>query len=114
MLDACIVQSCHRRCRAFYINREQQIPALRMLHAPFIKMASLLPCKGTNGMGGSAVLDGVVSGAPGTMQTGCLRGALAAAVVCSRSPSVRGSANLFWLWWDRWREMCFRERVGRA
>lgn len=69
-------QRCHRRCRAFCINREQQIPALRMLHAPFIKMASLLPCKRTNGMGGSAVPDGVVSRAPGTAQTGCLRGLL--------------------------------------
>lgn len=44
-------QSCRRQCRAFYINREQQIPALRMLRAPFIKMASLLPCKRTNGDG---------------------------------------------------------------
>lgn len=31
------------------------------------------------------MLDGVVSRAPGTVQTGCLRGALRAAVVCCRS-----------------------------
>lgn len=36
-------------------------------------------------MAGSAVLHGVVSRAPGMVQTGCLRGALGAAVVCCRS-----------------------------
>lgn len=57
-------QSCCRHCRAFCLNREQQIPALRMLHAPFIKMASL-PCKRTNGMEGSTLPDRVGSRAPG-------------------------------------------------
>lgn len=43
------------------------LPAPRMLHPPFLKMASL-PCKRTNGLGGSALgweSDGVGSGAPG-------------------------------------------------
>lgn len=57
-------QSSCRQCRAFCLNREQQIPALWMLHAPFIKMASL-PCKRTSKMGGSALPDGVGSRAPG-------------------------------------------------
>lgn len=57
-------QSCCGWCRAFCLNREQQIPALRMLHAPFIEMASL-PCKRTNGMEGSTLPDGVGSRAPG-------------------------------------------------
>lgn len=59
-------QSCCWQCRAFCLNREQQIPVPTMLHAPFIKMASL-PCKKTNGIGGSAVgwePDGVSSRAP--------------------------------------------------
>lgn len=37
-----------------------------------------------------------------------------AALVPYRSTRTRVSASLFWLWWDRWRKMCFRERVGRA
>lgn len=59
-----------------YINREQQIPALRSLHAPFIKMASFLPCERTNRLRGSAVPDGVVSRAPGAVEAQWLRGAL--------------------------------------
>lgn len=57
-----------------------QIPALRVFHPPFIKMAFLVALKRANGMGGSAVPDGVVGGAPGIVQTGCLRGALWAAL----------------------------------
>lgn len=83
-LNACTVPKLLQAVQGF-LNTEQQIPTLRMLHAPFIKMASLLSCRRTNGMGGSAVPGGVVSRAPGSTQTGCLRGALRAAMVCCRS-----------------------------
>lgn len=83
-LNACTVPKLLKAVQGF-LNTEQQIPALRMLHAPFIKMASLIPCKRTNGMGGSAVPGGVVGRAPGLTQTGCLRGALRAAMACCKS-----------------------------
>lgn len=37
-----------------------------------------------------------------------------AALVPYRRARAGASANLFWLCWDRWRKMCFGERVGRA